>query len=653
MATLSCVVALTNEQKWEILKRFKAEEQEMIFESDAVYIDARDTDILDAYKKLNIYETIGKKVNSKREYLELQNEKLASRVTSLENAVNELDEEIQELVNHVNLVNKQIVDTKKQIDTTQKTIQVLQKKIENNTQILHEYLVYLYKKGAFISSWHDIDNLKTVLLSWENIDELMNDLYFKSIIQITGQELINKHRKYISSLYIKQIELEKSEQNLKDLRKQEILEKNLLDDKKAAKERLLEVTKWQEQLYQKYIADKLEIERDVKVKEMRERIRINNSRKELLTKYNCEFIDIATNKESLLGLSSECVDINNIIYAESRLAWMEIGYNPLEWPVSPFRWVSAYFRDTEYQHLFGEDHDAIDIIIPQGTEVTAPLDGYVIFIEPPVDTGYAYLALKHTDGLVTLYGHINKSFVEQYDFVKKGDVIALSWWEYGTTGAGVLTTWPHLHFVVYENQEYADPLEYLDISFLRFDDIPERYTYKYLTDFKYRKGYEYEQVQKNTGGRVFRIEWDNEVERQQYLLGTYAVWPFRNWDIWVEESIAWGIDPTFMMCVGLAETSLGKHLKTPFNIGNVGNTDSWATTTFPNARSGIHWMTKTFNNRYLSQYDEIQQLSRYGNKDGSKPIYASSDFNWHNNITKCMSHVKGEYIPDDYEFRLN
>jgi len=63
-------------------------------------------------------------------------------------------------------------------------------------------------------------------------------------------------------------------------------------------------------------------------------------------------------------------------------------------------------------------------------------------------------------------------------------------------------------------------------------------------------------------------------------------------------------------------------------------------------------MTQTFNNQFLSQYNEIQELSRYGNKNEKKPIYASSDFNWHNNITKCMSHVKGEFIPDDYNFRL-
>jgi murein DD-endopeptidase MepM/ murein hydrolase activator NlpD len=52
------------------------------------------------------------------------------------------------------------------------------------------------------------------------------------------------------------------------------------------------------------------------------------------------------------------------------------------------------------------------------------MDGYVIYIQPPVNTGYAYIALKHSDSLVTLYGHISNSEVGRYDFVKKGEVFA-------------------------------------------------------------------------------------------------------------------------------------------------------------------------------------------------------------------------------------
>ena len=122
--------------------------------------------------------------------------------------------------------------------------------------------------------------------------------------------------------------------------------------------------------------------------------------------------------------------------------------------------------------------------------------------------------------------------------------------------------------------------------------------------------------------------------------------------MWIDESLDWNIDPSFVMCIWLAETTLGKNMKTPYNIWNVWNTDSWATKTFMNARSWIYWMINTLNNKYLQNYTEVRQLSRYWNKDKNKPIYASSPDNWHNNIIKCLSHLKWTYVPDNYNFRL-
>jgi len=238
----------------------------------------------------------------------------------------------------------------------------------------------------------------------------------------------------------------------------------------------------------------------------------------------------------------------------------------------------------------------------------------------------------------------------KYDFVKRGEVFAISWWTPGTIGAGYLSTWAHLHFETYFEKELTDPLQFLDLSVLSIGNIPKKYVYKYHGDFKASKWYEFEWEEEPDN--VFTLSWDNEISRQKNLLDKYATQEFKNWDVWVEESIDWWIDPTFVMCIGLAETSLGRNLKTPFNIGNVWNTDSWATITFPNARSWIHSMIKGLNNRYLGQYNEIRLLSRYGNKDLNKPIYASSPDHWHNNIIKCMSAIKWEHVPDNYNFRI-
>lgn len=623
----------------------------MIFESDGIVFSEDENNVFNSTQKINIYNSIGEKVQTKREYLEYQSEKLISRVQSLEESITELNTDIDDMVREVNKINDNIIDTKKLVEINKAKIEVLKSKIDRNQEVLLEYMIYLYKKWDYVSEGNDIDSLKTILLSWEELSSVMDDLYFKWMIQVTGQSLIEKHREYIGDLYIEKTSLEKNESQLRKLRKSLVIEKWILDDKRASKERLLEITKGKEELYQKYISDQLEIEKNIKIKELQERIKINETRKELLEQYGCEYVDITVSTQESRALEWRCLEVNKIIYAESQLQGLDVDSNPLSWPVSPGNWwISAYYRDAGYRASFNTDHDAIDIIAPQGTQIEAPADGYVVFIQPPVTSEYAYIALKHASGLVTIYGHVSSILVWEYDFVKKWQVFALSGWEYGTLGAGVLTTWPHLHFVVYENKEYADPLEYLDISYLSYEDLPEKYRFKYRQDFQIRKGYEYTESLCGTGPRVFCIKGDSEVERQKYLLNTYATTAFRDWNVWVEEAIDGWIDPTFLMCVGLAETTLWVNLKTPFNVGNVWNTDSGSTYSFPNARSGIYWMAKTFNNNFLSGYNEIQQLSRYGNEKGT--IYASSSDNWHNNIIKCMSHLKWEYVPDDFNFRL-
>ncbi len=647
----SWVSALTNEQKWQILDNFKREEYELIFESDASIIANEDIGILSTARKINIYNSIWESIRSKRAYLEFQSRKVLSRVSSLEDSIKELDESIADVLEEVNKINLEVIETKNQIDIQTKTINLLKKKIESNTQVLLEYITYMYKRGDSLSEGGDIDTIKTILLSWEDVAKVVDDLHYNGVIQLTGQRLLDNHRNFVSTLYVKQIELKKDEKKLKQLRKSGLLEKRVLDDKKEAKNRLLEITKWKEELYQEYINDKLAIEQNIKIQELKEQIKLNNARDRLLGQHGCDFVDLSKSTVESRSLSDKCRDVNKIIFAESRLKEFDTTSNPFLWPINPTRWVSAHFRDEEYRKDFRADHDALDIVAPQGTEIRAPQDGYVVHIEEPTTNNYSYVAIKHANDLVTIYGHLNRIKVENFDFIKKWEVFALSGWEYGTKWAWVLTTGPHLHFWVYEDKEYTDPLRFLDISLLNYDNVPERYEFKYQEDFRKRKWYEFEATKKSTSW-VFRIEWETEVERQKYLLNTYAVGPFRDWNIWVEESLDAGIDPTFVMCIGLAETTLWKYLKTPFNIWNVGNTDSWATKTFPNARSGVYAMAITLNNRFLGQYTEIQELSRYGNKDSSKPIYASSDYNWHNNITKCMSHIKWEFVPDDFKFRI-
>jgi murein DD-endopeptidase MepM/ murein hydrolase activator NlpD len=88
--------------------------------------------------------------------------------------------------------------------------------------------------------------------------------------------------------------------------------------------------------------------------------------------------------------------------------------------------VSAFFRDAEYYRYVGSHHDAIDIAVAQGTDITAPAAGYVYYLLPPSPGGYSYMAIKHKDGYMTVYGHLSEIAVSLGQFVTSGQLIAKS-----------------------------------------------------------------------------------------------------------------------------------------------------------------------------------------------------------------------------------
>jgi hypothetical protein len=197
-----------------------------------------------------------------------------------------------------------------------------------------------------------------------------------------------------------------------------------------------------------------------------------------------------------------------------------------------------------------------------------------------------------------------------------------------------MTSGPHLHFEVWKGRQPVDPLRSLSLMGMDYAELLPVYQDKFISDIVEVSGTgtmsQYE--------KKFKLVGSTETERQQYLLSRYATPDFQNWDMWVDTALDAHLDPSFVMCVGLAETTLGNHLKTPYNIGNIGNTDSGSTYSFASPTEGIEWMGATFNNRYLGKYTKLSELSRWGNSDGS--IYASSSSNWHQNTIRCLSALK-------------
>lgn len=129
----------------------------------------------------------------------------------------------------------------------------------------------------------------------------------------------------------------------------------------------------------------------------------------------------------------------------------------LSWPVTPWEGISAGYLDESYRKRFGMQHTAIDIPVPQGTEIQAPADGVVLEVH---DRGYGYstVLIEHENGLQTLFGHVGEIRVREGQHISRGEVIALSGGRPGSHGAGLLTTGPHVHFEVHTYGYPIDPL---------------------------------------------------------------------------------------------------------------------------------------------------------------------------------------------------
>jgi murein DD-endopeptidase MepM/ murein hydrolase activator NlpD len=107
-----------------------------------------------------------------------------------------------------------------------------------------------------------------------------------------------------------------------------------------------------------------------------------------------------------------------------------------------------------FGYRWGVLHGGIDLANSIGTPIVAAADGVVIDAGPTAGYG-AWVKLRHADGTVTLYGHVNTWVVNVGQRVMAGDQIA-------TIGNRGNSTGPHLHFEVLLNgTNRVDPVPWL------------------------------------------------------------------------------------------------------------------------------------------------------------------------------------------------
>ncbi|MCS7484719.1 M23 family metallopeptidase [Umezawaea endophytica] len=107
-----------------------------------------------------------------------------------------------------------------------------------------------------------------------------------------------------------------------------------------------------------------------------------------------------------------------------------------------------------YGGRWGTTHYGVDIANAIGTPIVSAMDGVVVEAGPASGFGL-WVRVQHTDGTITVYGHVNEIIAAQGTQVKAGDLIA-------TIGNRGQSTGPHLHFEVWVNGgQKVDPQAWL------------------------------------------------------------------------------------------------------------------------------------------------------------------------------------------------
>jgi murein DD-endopeptidase MepM/ murein hydrolase activator NlpD len=139
---------------------------------------------------------------------------------------------------------------------------------------------------------------------------------------------------------------------------------------------------------------------------------------------------------------------NGVAFAQARADREARLQQPLY--VMPTRGIPT----SGFGYRWGVLHGGIDIANSIGTPILAVSDGVVIDAGPAAGFGM-WVKVRHADGTVTLYGHVNTITCRVGNRVMAGDQIA-------TMGNRGNSTGPHLHFEVLLNgTDRVDPVPWL------------------------------------------------------------------------------------------------------------------------------------------------------------------------------------------------
>ncbi|MDR2734086.1 MAG: M23 family metallopeptidase [Spirochaetota bacterium] len=136
-----------------------------------------------------------------------------------------------------------------------------------------------------------------------------------------------------------------------------------------------------------------------------------------------------------------------------------VGNGPAFWPVDNGGTITSPFGDRlNFDAGRFTRHNGVDIGNTHGSIIRATAPGEVIRVdyEP---RGYGlYIEVKHDDGFISRYAHLDKQEVFKGDLVYQGQIV-------GRMGRTGLATGDHVHYEVMQDGNFLDPTGFMGNKF--------------------------------------------------------------------------------------------------------------------------------------------------------------------------------------------
>lgn len=339
--------------------------------------------------------------------------------------------------------------------------------------------------------------------------------------------------------------------------------------------------------------------------------------------------DITTKTELFLSKNKK---IDDLLNEDDKALWSDYFSRPIRIP----RWIHE--KETWWQYI---NESGVALVAAQWEEIYAPAPGIVYKVHQSNDLSLSWAILLHKYGYSTVILPLSDIYVSAWDVVRRWEIIWLAGGKPWTTWAWLESSDAYVYLEILKNSEPIDPYLVMDISvYPSIDVLDEQYHLKWKQDYLART---------IDLSDIPTLKWDTPQERSNYFLSKSGNSIFSDPWLWLEAAKGTWIDPIFGICIGAAETSY-RNFKSGNNIGNVGNNDRGDTVIYDSPTAWVRAIYQTLGNKYLGEYTMMNQLSRFGNDDGS--IYASDPINRQKNIMRCLSMIYEVNVPEDYFFRI-